>query len=449
MRKLVWSVMLLGVAVLAACSSCSDDDSAADASTDTDTDTDADSDSDTDTDADADSDTDSDVDTDTDSDSDSDVDTDSDTDTDSDGGTDADTDSDSDMPPGCSLVTANSAMHWEADRAVYGDRMVWMEFNWDTSTPELKMRQLSTGETAVLFSDPIYEEHPALWGDWVYWNQYADGDDWTNKEIFRANISSPIPIRLTDNSCGDYKSRGGGEYFLFSQNCDGGDVEPLFMADLDTLTPTEITGDIYSPPGTAGLMFDGVRYVAWGWHDEDLGGNDQIYLFDVENPSTPSEPLYPEAYRQVGGVIADGKIYASTGVLDDVTDGWDIWIYDIESATMDWLDHSPWDQIAPVVSGSVIAYVDTEELESSYYTNGMNGNIELKDLETGVTSQMTAEGGRYGSLAISGKYLVYQIYDAYSLIACDLEAGGFIDAAGHVCPPTGCPEIDAGVDGGW
>ncbi len=38
----------------------------------------------------------------------------------------------------------------------------------------------------------------------------------------------------------------------------------------------------------------------------------------------------------------------------------------------------------------------------------------------------------------------------YALYACDLEAGGFIDAAGHVCPATGCPEIevDAGVDGG-
>ena len=135
------------------------------------------------------------------------------------------------------------------------------------------------------------------------------------------------------------------------------------------------------------------------------------------------------------------------GGLEDVTDGWDIWIYDIETATMDWLDHSPWDQIAPVVSGSVIAYLDTEELESSFYTNGGNSNIELKDLATGVTNQLTTASGDWGPLAISGKYLVF-LHNLYSLVACDLEAGGFVDATGHVCPPTGCPETDAGVDGG-
>jgi hypothetical protein len=194
-------------------------------------------------------------------------------------------------------------------------------------------------------------------------------------------------------------------------------------------------------------MFDGFRYVAWGWHDEDLGGGDLIYLFDIENPTSPSEPLYPEAYRQVGGIIADGKIYASTGVLDDVTNGWDIWIYDIASETMDWLDHSPWDQMVPIVSGNVIAYLDTEELESSFYTNGGISNIELKDLETGVTNQVTTESGDWGPMAISGKYLVF-LHDLYNLIACDLEAGGFIDAAGHVCPESGCPDLDAGVDGG-
>ena len=192
-------------------------------------------------------------------------------------------------------------------------------------------------------------------------------------------------------------------------------------------------------------MFDGVRYVAWGWHDEDLGGNDLIYLFDLENPATPSEPLYPDALGQAGGVIADGKIYAMTYALA-VTDGWDIWIYDIASGTMDWLDHSPWDQIAPVVSGHVVAYLDTEETESSYYTNGMVANMELKDLETGVTNQMTTEADRYTGMAVSGKYLIYTYYS--SLIVCDLEEGGFIDAAGHVCPPTGCLEEDAGVDAG-
>jgi hypothetical protein len=101
-----------------------------------------------------------------------------------------------------------------------------------------------------------------------------------------------------------------------------------------------------------------------------------------------------------------------------------------------------------VVSGHVVAYLDTEELEESFYgLSGGESNIELKDLETGVTNQLTTEAGDWGPLAISGKYLAF-LHNLYYLYVCDLEAGGFVDATGHVCPPTGCPEIDAGVDGG-
>ena len=350
---------------------------------------------------DADADTDTDGDTDTDADSDADTDGDSDTDTDGDG--DSDSDSDGDLPPGCELVTISSDMHWEADRSLFGDRMVWRQFNDETDVHEIRMRVLSTGVTSLIDADPELEQHPVIWGDWVYWEERVGGDDWWKWEIFRANIGDLTPERMTNNSCADYKARGGDSVFLYSQNCDEGTVEPLYYASTSTLEPMEISPDILSPPGTAGLMFDGVRYVAWGWHDEDLGGNDLIYLFDIENPTTPSEPLYPDALGQAGGVIVDGKIYAMTYHVG-VTDGWDIWIYDIASGTMDWLDHSPWDQVAPVVSGHVVAYLDTEELESSFYTNGGNSNIELKDLDTGVTNQITTEAGDWGPLAISGKH---------------------------------------------
>ena len=115
---------------------------------------------------------------------------------------------------------------------------------------------------------------------------------------------------------------------------------------------------------------------------------------------------------------------------------------------MSWLDHSEWDQLGPVVSGNVVVYLDTEELFSSYYTNGMVAHLEIKDLETSVTNQMTSVEGRYGSMAISGKHFIYQDYASHELIACDLETGGFIDAEGHVCPSSGCVSPDGGVDGG-
>jgi hypothetical protein len=53
----------------------------------------------------------------------------------------------------------------------------------------------------------------------------------------------------------------------------------------------------------------------------------------------------------------------------------------------------------------------------------------------------------YYGIARHDKYLAYLLGDD-NLILCDLEAGGFIDATGHVCPEGGCPEMDAGVDAG-
>ena len=57
-----------------------------------------------------------------------------------------------------------------------------------------------------------------------------------------------------------------------------------------------------------------------------------------------------------------------------------------------------------------------------------------------------AAAGYYG-LARHEKYLGYLLGDDI-LILCDLQAGGFIDASGHVCPESGCPEPDGGMDGG-
>lgn len=307
------------------------------------------------------------------------------------------------------------------------------------------MRQLSTGVTTTLIADFGNEEHPVIWGDWVFWEQETTASDWTTREIFRMNVTELIPEQLTDNSCSDAKVRPGTDYIVHTTTCESGGDKPLYFTSLSTLESTMITPDAVAPPGTGGIMFDGERYVAWGWHDESEPNNDRVYLYDILNPSSPDEPVYPEAYNQAGGMISGGKIFAATGVLE-FTEGWDIWIYDIATSTTGWLDHSPWDQYVVAADGHVAVYQDTEALEQTFL-EADGQHLEIKDLETAVTRQVTIEPADYWRPAISGHYLAFLRGQAVKeLFVCDLLEGGFVDAAGHVCPEEGCTEPDGGVD---
>jgi hypothetical protein len=194
-------------------------------------------------------------------------------------------------------------------------------------------------------------------------------------------------------------------------------------------------------------MFDGERYVTWSWHDESTTQpGDRTYLYDIQNPGEPLL-LYPEAQHQVGPpVVEDGKVYVATW-LNGVAEDFDIWVYDIASGTGSYLEHSPWDQLYCDVSGHVIAYLDTEELGAPWFTGGQESHIEIQDLETGVKRQITNAVTTYYGIGMSGKYLVFAASEGiHTLFACDLEAGGFVDAEGHVIPEGTVP--DGGVDGG-
>jgi hypothetical protein len=192
--------------------------------------------------------------------------------------------------------------------------------------------------------------------------------------------------------------------------------------------------------------------VTWSWYDETTTQpGDRTYLYDIQNPGEPLL-LYPEAQHQTGPpVVVDGKVYVATGLVD-VTDYYDIWVYDIASGTGSYLDHSPWDQLYCDVSGHLIAYLDTEELGTQWFWNGQESHIEIKDLDTGLTRRITNAVTNYYGIGMSGKYLVFAASEGIkTLFACDLEAGGFIDAEGHVLPEeTDVPDggVDAGVDGG-
>jgi hypothetical protein len=130
----------------------------------------------------------------------------------------------------------------------------------------------------------------------------------------------------------------------------------------------------------------------------------------------------------------NGKIYSGT-MTTDVTEGFDIWIWDIESGTASYLDHAPYDQLLTDGDGHVLAYLDTESLASYYYDNGLQAYVEIHDLDTHVTRTVTPVPDMYYGVAVSGKWLAYGVvFAGDTIVLCDLEAGGYIDSEGHVIP---------------
>ena len=372
--------------------------------------------------------------------SDGDADGDGDSDGAGDRDTDTDTDADGDLAPGCEVIASNTALQWEGPRGIDGDRMVWMEFDWDALMPTLYMRQLSTGETTTLIADPGYEEHPGILGDWVFWENETTMGEAMTRELFRMNLGDAIPQQLTDNDCSDANYKPGVDYIIHTTTCDGEEDKPLYYTDFATLTPTMIVADSVSS-GNSGNAFDGERYVTWGWHTTSTAA--KLYLFDLENPSPPSDPLWAGAENQVTPVIHNGKIYSGSGDGEgDEAENFDIWIYDIENQTYDWLDHALYDQLYADVDGNIVGYLDTEELEKRYFLNGSKSRVEIHDLETHLTRRLTNVTDNYHKIGISGQYLAFKVSaGATYLVVCDLLAGGHVDANGHICPASGCGDL--------
>lgn len=391
-----------------------------------------------------DTDTDTDSDTDTDTDTDTDADTDTDTDTDGDGGgPDAGPDSGYPqwVPDGCEQIT-NWATEYAAFRAFSGNRLVWGEFDPGLDAVVLKKRELDSGAT-IEMTDPGNYDVPTISGDWLFWEQQLDGSDAFSREVFRKNVVTMVEEQLTDSDCASYTPLPGGEKIVFKYQCDGEDVELRFM-DLDTHVQTVISDEVLGAP--SGYDYDGARWVVWDVDYYSTSYNRQ-YKYDILTETGPTM-VNSEVYETTWPKITDGISYSGTWAspFDDVN-RCDIEAHDLETGATSWAHVEQWDQILPSVSGHVLAYADKADFAENWFSD-QRSHIELYDLETGITRRVTPVGTDYYGIGVHQKYLAY-LLGPQTLILCDLVEGGYIDASGHVCPDTGCPDVpDAGVDAG-
>jgi hypothetical protein len=179
--------------------------------------------------------------------------------------------------------------------------------------------------------------------------------------------------------------------------------------------------------------------------DEVISGSgvNNQYKYDVMNgigPTVVETPVYDTVWPR----ICDGVSYSATAAEPLNLDyRYDVRASNLETGENTWVIQSPWDQIGGTVSGRILAYADTEELGHSWFSD-QTAHVELYDLDTGLSRNLTEIPAEYSGFARHDKYMAYEYGD--TLILCDLQAGGFIDATGHLCPESGCS--DAGVDGG-
>jgi len=90
-------------------------------------------------------------------------------------------------------------------------------------------------------------------------------------------------------------------------------------------------------------------------------------------------------------------------------------------------------------------YLDSNPA-GEYWFSEYHCETRVLDMETGVVRTVMPLDAYFGP-SIWGHYVVVNNYGAWgdSLVLCDLEEGGIMDASGHIIPEYGS---DAGVDGG-
>ena len=215
----------------------------------------------------------------------------------------------------------------------------------------------------------------------------------------------------------------------------------MYYLDNTTHAVTLISDEASGNPG--GFDFDGTQWLVWLDESGSTSVN-WLWKYDVLNGVGPT--LAQDGMIQIlAPKVFDGTIYFSAWDSPaDTVNKADVKTHDLSSGTNTWLFESPWDQVQVSTAGRVAAYADTETLAHDWFAD-QTVQIELYDLDTHITRQVTDIAFEYFGIARHDKYLAYLAGDDV-LILCDLETGGFIDSTGHVCLEGGC--ADAGMEGG-
>jgi beta propeller repeat protein len=313
--------------------------------------------------------------------------------------------------------------------AVSGSWVVWQQYNPTRGDYDVVLADANNiADPLVLtIDDPNDQMHPALWESTVVWQEYSirrQSEDW---DIFMVDamgdeqgVAYVYPVSQEEGIDEQWPAIHGNtvvweDAFPEWSNIYGADV--AFPADIRVFPVAAFDGNQVAP-------------VVWRdqvlWQD-DFYGDWDIYVSDVWLINRVTEgPLAFMEYDQMQVAVGDG-----IAVWQDNTFGdWDIVGADISSIYggrfFDDMGRDA-DQMNPAVSGGIVVYQDNRS---------GNWDIYARNLFTGMEQRLTKHKTDQINPAISGNWVVWQDardgdWQVYSL---------WMDGSLRVGIPQGCVE---------
>jgi hypothetical protein len=262
----------------------------------------------------------------------------------------------------------------------------------------------------------------------------------SSREVFYLEEFSTAEVQLTDNIYADADPVCGTNDIVYEYGSDTTSEYGLRFYSLTLGTENSVIDNVIIQTHS----FDGTQWVAFVYNTSSVG---HLYKYDVTNSSATVEQVSTldldhmwmsfekQSHTLVGGFTISG-----------VTDSYDILTWNMETNEYSILVNDEWDQGGVDADGHLIGYLDSQANDSAWF-GVYRSEVRIVDRDTLVKRVVLPLDTYYG-LGLWSHYLAVNNVGTWgdSIVLCDLEVMGLVDADGHVIPEGA--EMDAGVDAG-
>lgn len=323
------------------------------------------------------------------------------------------------------------------------DYLTWRTL--DGTQHVLMIHRLSTGEQFELLRRPYPQtiDNPSVFGEKVFFERKTDQLDTWSSEVFSIGISETEEVQLTDNSFAEGSCSGGASHVIAQWGEAGPGERGLKAIDLDTMEE-----DVFlAGPTIDAKAFDGTRWVNYIQMGTD---GDTLLKYDVTNPDAGVQQVEPGTLGAMWMAANPLRQEVVLGAwIDDLTERFDIVVWDLETHERTVVVSDPWDQGGPDAHGNLIVYTDSQTNNSSWF-GAYKGEIRVVDRDT-LVKRVVLPLSTYWGVAVWDRWVATNNSGPWVdiIILCDLLEMGIVDADNNVIPddaPDAGP--DASPDGG-
>ncbi|HSL95322.1 MAG TPA: hypothetical protein VLA35_05325 [Thermoleophilia bacterium] len=287
----------------------------------------------------------------------------------------------------------------QSEPAAHGDRVVWVDQRANPSggLGDIWMFDYASGEETQITDDEYEQIDPDIWGDWVVWSDWRDG----NGDVYAKNVVSGQDLAVcTDPAaqqrpkvCGDiivWEDLRNGEWDMYYYRLSTGEERALtcypggddrspdvFRDGTDHVLAWEGGGDLYLrnieegwtrfPDGSAAMeamediygatLVAGDDLVVWGKFEDDGSGEYELKLYRMgwSDAAPVRIPTLYEPYAEFHALSASGDKVAYA--YDDGSN-FKVRVYDWSQGADDWLTDADSSQYSPAIAGDMVVWRD-------------------------------------------------------------------------------------------